>query len=151
MTLNQQEYDSIINDNTKVISEDIEWEGSPNSPAREFRVDIASDEDHPIFIKGWYNPRSGKLSFAIIHRTAGARIYGLDLGAEHYNPDGKPVGEKHKNYWVPGSRDKWAYVPADITATWDNPVEVWGQFCAEANLRHSGIIRRPDTQGGILL
>ncbi len=108
---------------------------------------MVSREEYPIFVKGWYNPRSGKLSFAIIHRTAGGRIYGLDLGAEHYNPDGRPVGEKHKNHWVPGYRDKWAYAPEDITETWDRPVEAWRQFCDEANLRHSGTMHHPDTRG----
>jgi hypothetical protein len=147
--MSQQEYDAIINDRTKVIEADIVWEGAGNSLTREFRMDIASDEGHPIFVKGWYNPRSGKLSFSIIHRTVGGRIYGLDLGAEHYNPDGKPVGEKHKNYWVSGYRDKWAYVPDDITGTWDRPIQVWEQFCAEVSLSHSGTIRHPDTQGGM--
>ena len=151
MTLNQQEYEAIINDNTKVIAENIEWEGPRNSPARKFMAKIDSDEGYPIFVKGWYNPRSGKLSFSIIHRTVGSRIYGLDFGAAHRNPDGKLVGEKHKNYWVPGSRDKWAYEPADITTTWDRPIDAWRQFCVEANLRHTGIIRQPDIQGEILL
>jgi hypothetical protein len=149
LALSQQEYDAIISDRTKVIEEDIVWEGPGNSPTREFRIDIDSSEGYPIFIKGWYNPRSGKLSFSIIHRTVGGRIYGLDLGAEHYNPDGKPVGEKHKNYWVSGYRDKWAYVPDDITGTWDRPIQVWEQFCAEVSLSHSGTIRHPDTQGGM--
>jgi hypothetical protein len=60
--MSQQEYDAIINDRTKVIEADIVWEGAGNSLTREFRMDIASDEGHPIFVKGWYNPRSGKLS-----------------------------------------------------------------------------------------
>jgi len=151
MELSKEEYDAIINDDTKVISENIEWQGHRNSPSRKFRVNVDSVEEHPIFVSGWYNLRSGKLSFAIVHRTVGQRIYGLDLGAEHYNPDDQPVGEKHKNYWVPGSRDKWAYVPADITAPWDRPVEVWRQFCAEANIKHTGTIQHPNIQREILL
>ncbi len=150
MPLSGEEYEAIINDNTKVVAGDIEWEGPSRSPTRQFRIDIDSDEGYPIFVKGWYNSRSGKLSFAIIHRIVG-RIYGLDLGAYHYNPDGKLVGEKHKNYWVPGCRDKWAYVPKDITETWDHPVAVWTQFCNEARLRHLGTIQEPVTQGGLLL
>ena len=145
MTLSQQDYDVIIADATKTITADITWEGGPNSPRREFRLDIESGEGYPIFVKGWYNSSSGKLSFSIIHRTAG-RIYGLDLGADHQNPDGKFVGEKHKNYWVPGYRDKWAYVPEDITETWDRPVSVWRQFCTEALLTHSGAMQVPVTQ-----
>ena len=66
MVISQQEFDAIINDDTKVIFENIVWEGSPNSPRREFRIDIESDEGYPVFVKGWYNSSSGKLSFSII-------------------------------------------------------------------------------------
>ena len=149
MTLSKQEYEAIISDNTKVIPGDIVWEGHPSSPAREFRIDIDSSEGYPIFVKGWYNSYAGKLSYAIIHWGIGRRIYGLDLGAEHRNPDGKLVGDTHKNYWVPGYRDKWAYVPEDITETWERPLAVWGQFCIEANLQHLGVIRDPETQGAL--
>lgn len=145
MTLLQSEYDDIINDRTKSISGDITWEGSPTGLARKFRADIESHGNYPIFVQGWCNFGSGKLSFAIIHRNVG-RIYGLDLGAEHINPDGEPMGEKHKNYWVPGSRDKWAYLPDDITATWDHPVEAWEQFCAEARITHAGTMSQPTFQ-----
>ena len=152
MTLSQDEYNAIIADDTKFISGNIEWDHRRNSPAREFRADIHSSEGYPIFLKGWYNPYSGKLSYAIVHRSYG-RIYGLDLGADHQNPDGRFVGEKHKNYWVPGSRDKWAYVPPDITETWDRPGEVWSQFCEEAKLTHAGMMFAPIVmeQGGLLL
>ena len=143
MSLSQQDYDAIIDDDTKVIAENIVWEGNPNSPTREFRVDVDSDRGYSIFVKGWYNSRSGKLSYAIIHRSVG-RIYGLDLGADHSNPNGDSVGDRHKNYWVPGSRDKWAYVPEDITETWDRPLEVWRQFCMEAKLTHSGTMYLPE-------
>lgn len=150
MALTKQESEAIISDESKLISEDIVWTGHPNSPSRTFRVDVKSTEGYPIFIDGWYNPLSGKLSYSIIHRSEG-RIYGLDLGAEHINPDGEPVGEKHKNYWNPPNRDKWAYAPEDITEPWDRPVAVWSQFCAEANLRHTGTIQEPSAQGSLPL
>ena len=147
MTSSNQEYETIISDRTKRIVGDITWDGKPNAPAREFRVDIDSQAGHPIFIKGWHNARSGKLSYALIHRTLG-RIHGLDLGADHCNPDGIFVGEKHKNYWVSGSRDKWAYAPDDITEPWDRPAAVWEQFCAEINLQHQGTLREPGAVQG---
>ena len=152
MTLSQQEYDDIIADRSKRIDDNIVWGDIQNSSAREFRIDIDSDQGHPIFLKGWYNPYSGKLSYAIIHRSVG-RIYGLDLGADHRNPDGQSVGEKHKNYWVSGFRDKWAYVPPDITETWDRPADVWSQFCHEARLTHFGTMIPPTViaQKGFLL
>ncbi len=150
MTLSKQEYDAIIADESKRIEGDVTWESSQNPRAREFRIDIESDEGYPLFLKGWYNPYSGKLSYAIIHRGVG-RIYGLDMGAEHINPDGSPVGEKHKNYWTPSRRDKWAYVPGDITEPWNRPVAVWVQFCTEARLEHRGIMRPPNVQGSMLI
>ena len=141
--MTQEEYDAILADATKEISADIVWSDDPDhSPAQEFRVEVASDAGYPVFIQGRYNPSVGKLSYALIFRGEG-RIYGLDLGAAHRNPDGVRVGDKHKNYWREGSGDKWAYVPEDITGSWDRPVEVWRQFCTEARLTHSGIMYQP--------
>jgi hypothetical protein len=66
----------------------------------------------------------------LILKTAG-RIYGLDLGKEHHNPQCQQVGDKHKHRWTEQFHDKEAYVPDDITATAENPVEVWTEFlCA---------------------
>lgn len=143
MTLSQSEYQTIIDDDAKSIPEDIVWQPADNPQAQTFRVDIEAEQS--LFVQGWYNPFSGKLSYAIIHRGVG-RIYGLDLGAEHRNPDGQFVGEKHKNHWQEGYRDKWAYAPQDITAPLNRAVEVWDQFCDEANLRHSGTMNSPSVQ-----
>ena len=143
MPLSQEEYTNILDDYTKSIVGDIAWEKDAYTPAHRFRADVQSD--YPLFLNGWYNPASHKLSYAIIHQGEG-RIYGLDLGADHRNPNGDRVGEKHKNYWVPGQRDKWAYPPQDITEPWDRPIEVWRQFCDEAKLRHLGIMRPPIIQ-----
>lgn len=93
MTLSNQEYAAIIGDDTKRIAGDIVWEDRPNAPTRQFRVEVDSEAGHPIFIKGWYNPHSGKLSYSLIHRIVG-RIHGLDLGADHCNPDGN-LSEKN--------------------------------------------------------
>ena len=150
MLLSADEYRAIIADDTKRIVGDVAWEGRPNAPTRWFRVEVDSESGHSLFIKGWYNAASNKLPYALIHRGAD-RIHGLDLGAEHINPDGKPMGEKHKNYWVPGSRDKWAYVPDDITEPWHRPVAVWAQFCAEIHLRHEGNRLEPRAVQGAAL
>ena len=149
MTLSQLEFDAIIATKTKRIEGNIFWGSDLNQLARKFRIDIDSDEGYPVFLQGRYNPYSGKLSYTFIYRGVG-RIYGLDLGAEHINPDGSAVGETHKNYWKPGSRDKWAYEPKDITHPWSCPVEVWKQFCAEANLEHRGVMYPPQVQGVLI-
>ena len=150
MPLSADEYRAIIADDTKRIVGDIAWEGRPAAAHRGFVVEVNSESGHSLSIKGWYNAGSNKLSYALIHRGAG-RIHGLDLGAEHTNPDGEPVGEKHKNYWRPPYRDKWAYVPDDITEPWHRPVAVWAQFCAEIHLRHEGNLSEPGAVQGAAL
>ena len=145
-TMTQEEFDAILADETKEILGNIVWnDDTDHSPAQEFRAEVNSDAGYPMFIQGRYNPLAGKLTFAVILRGEG-RIYGLDLGADHRNPDGAPIGDKHKNYWREGYRDKWAYVPPDITKPWNRPVEVWQQFCTEARLRHRGMMLKPATQ-----
>lgn len=106
--------DAIIATEAKRIEGDIFWGSDQNTLSMRFRTDISSDGGYPLFLQGWYNPYSGKLSYAMIYRGVG-RIYGLDLGAAHINPEGAAVGETHKNHWVPGHRDRWAYAPGEIT------------------------------------
>ena len=89
------------------------------------------------------------LSYAIIHRVVGL-ILGLDLGQAHINRDGRAVGEIHKNDWKSGFRDKWAHLPRDTTYPRNQPVNVWAQFCDEANLEHRGIMHPPFVQGVLI-
>ena len=134
------EFDIILNDKSKSIDGDIDWvEDEDHSPAREFRCEVLSDAKWPLFVKGWYNPLAGTLSFSIILKTVG-RIYALDMGKDHHNPQCHRVEEKHKHKWTDKYRDKEAYVPEDITESISNPAAVWRQFCAEANIRHDGKI-----------
>ncbi len=143
MILSQEEFEAIIGDLTKRIDGDIKWsEDEEHSPAIDFRVEILSEVGYPLFLKGRYNALSEKLSYHIIHKGVG-RIYGLDLGQDHKNPDGRFVGEKHKHRWKELERDKVAYVPADITASANQPVTVWQQFCLEAQIIHNGSLQTP--------
>jgi hypothetical protein len=143
MYLSQDEFEQIINDSTKRIEGDIKWlEDEDHSPAVEFRVEIQSDAGYPLFLKGRFNPLSEKLSYHIIHTGVG-RIYGLDLGQDHRNPDGNAVGEKHKHRWRELVRDKEAYVPSDITSPATSPELVWEQFCEEAKIIHEGKMLPP--------
>ncbi|HEY5779990.1 MAG TPA: hypothetical protein VIT00_14705 [Terrimicrobiaceae bacterium] len=120
---------------------DIIWaDDEDHSPAVEFRVDVDSVAGHPIFIKGSCNRLASTISYTLVHRGSG-RIYALDLGKDHNNPDCLFVGELHKHRWNEPIRDKEAYVPSDITAPVTDPVAVWHQFCAEAGIQHQGMMR----------
>lgn len=144
--ITQQEFEEILADTSKRVEGDVVWsEDADHSPAREFRVEVRSDAGWPLLVVGRYNPYAGKLSYVLLHRGAG-RIYGLDLGADHHNPSCQRVGEKHKHRWTEAFRDKEAYVPSDITAGWDEPVEVWSQFCREARITHQGRMHPPSLQ-----
>ena len=78
----------------------------------------------------------------LVLKTAG-RIYALDLGKDHHNPECDRVGEKHKHRWSERDGDKRAYVPDDIRAPVSDPVSVWTEFCAEAGIRHEGSMQPP--------
>ena len=138
------EFEDLLADGGKRIEGDIVWAPDSRHPgAMAFRAEVVSDAGYPLFVAGWHNPRMGKLSYALIHRQVG-RIYALDLGADHPNPDGQWVGDKHKHHWTPGFRDRFAYAPSDITEPWHRPAAVWRQFCAEARIEHRGMMTFPN-------
>ena len=142
--LNEQEFADILADASKRIDGDIAWTPDDrHAGAVTFRAVVQSDAGYPLFVAGRYNRRRGKLSYAIIHRDVG-RIYALDLGMDHPNPDGEWVGEKHKHHWTPQFRDRIAYVPADITEPASRPAAVWQQFCLEAGIAHHGVMAEPN-------
>lgn len=143
MSLSQTEFDALLSDPDKRIVGDIYWsENEAHSPSVEFKADIESDAGYPLIVVGGYNPLAEKVKFALIHRAAG-RIYALDLGSDHRNPDGNLVGEIHKHTWTDEHRDKKAYVPRDITARPTEPLKAWEEFCDEANIKHEGDIHSP--------
>ena len=149
MPLTNAEWSAILTDTSKRILGDIGWSDDEyHSSTQQFRAEIDSSADWPLFVKGSYNPLSMTLSYVIILKTVG-RIYALDLGKDHHNPQCNRVGEKHKHQWSEQYRDKEAYVPGDITAPISNPVEVWRQFCAEAYLEHDGTLAHPRGLGGL--
>ena len=139
----QTEFEALLSDTTKRILGDITWNNDEDhSPAVEFRVEVESDPGYPIFVKGSYNAVIGTLSYALIHRGSG-RVYALDLGKDHHNPDCNYVGEKHKHRWNEPVRDREAYVPNDITAPVTDAISVWRQFCVEASILHQGTMHTP--------
>ena len=95
--MNQGEYEALMSDTTKRIDRHIDWtEDENHSPAVSFLVEVLSDPAYPLYAKGYLNRAARKLTYVLIHRAEG-RIYGLDLGKDHKNPDGAFVGEKHKH------------------------------------------------------
>ncbi|HNR55962.1 MAG TPA: hypothetical protein PKJ19_12395 [Flavobacteriales bacterium] len=141
--MTQAEFEVLINDATKRIDGDITWrEDEDKSPAVEFMMEVSTANGDPLRVYGNYRGILGRLSYVLLHSNYG-RIYALDLGQDHRNPDGKLVGEKHKHRWTEQYLDKEAYVPEDITAPPTDPVTVWDQFCIEANITHNGRMLAP--------
>lgn len=146
--MTRDEFNAFIADSGKRIDGDIEFgPDEDHSPAIEFKVELQTPDGQPAFVRGSVNEVASTLSFSIIHRGHG-RVYGLDLGKEHRNPDGEMVGEKHKHTWRDAAVGaKYAYVPDDITAQLPNVAVVWQQFCEEAKIEHKGRIVLPDGFG----
>jgi hypothetical protein len=143
MDFTETELVAILEDTSKEIVGDICWlEDEDHSPSLEFRAEISSQAGYPLFVRGSFNSHAETLTFAIIH-ASNRRIYALDLGKDHHNPDCRNVGEKHKHRWTDRFRDKEAYAPPDITAPVLDPVEVWRQFCTEARITHRGVMHAP--------
>jgi hypothetical protein len=143
VALTQAEFEAILADESKIVRGNIAWqEDEDHSPSVEFRVEVTSEAGYPLFVRGSYNPLIPAVTFAVIHKGAG-RIYALDLGKDHHNPDCVNVGETHKQRWKESVRDKEAYLPGDITAPANDPVQVWKQFCLEAKIRHDGSLQAP--------
>jgi hypothetical protein len=152
MALTTIEFATILADTSKRIEGDITWsEDEDHSPALEFTGKVHSDSGWPLFVRGSINPVAGCLTFTLILKSEG-RIYALDMGKDHHNPQCTQVGEKHKHRWVETFRDKEAYAPDDITAFVSDPVSVWKQFCAEVGIIHDGKLAEPPTiQGELFL
>ena len=149
--ITQEEFEAILSDPTKRIEGNLTWgDDEDHSPARVFRVPLLCDEARPLDLVGNWNPKAGRLSYVLLHRGSG-RVYGLCLGRRHRNPTREQVGETHKHRWSVEHRDKQAYVPPDIAASWDQPVEAWEQFCVEAGITHVGTLDRPDWQEDLAL
>ena len=138
MPLTNAEWDFIMKDPSKRVDGDIEWVGDEHHfPARRFRARVETAAGRPLFVLGRYNPLARKLSYSLFLKTDG-RIYGLDMGHDHTDPQGNDLGDSHKHEWSECYRDREGYAPEDITAPVFDPVSVWRQFCAEANIRHNG-------------
>jgi len=143
MSLTSVEFEAILADEGKRIAGDIQWsEDEDHSPCIVFRVEVDNEAGWPLFIQASYNPLIPRTSYHLIHRQIG-RVYGLDHGQDHRNPDGNLIGEKHKHRWSDAHRDKQAYVPPDITAPPSDPVLVWSQFCLECRIEHEGTLAPP--------
>lgn len=150
MPLTQSEFEAMLNDATKRIEGDISWqEDQDHSPCLDFRAEVRSDNGWPLFVRGSFNPLIPALSYVLILKPVG-RVYGLDLGKDHHNPQCEQVGECHKHRWTEAFRDKEAYAPPDITATAHHPVKVWQQFCVEARIDHRGRMNPPPPKTGEL-
>lgn len=143
MTLTNMEFDTILADAGKRINGDIAWsEDEDHSPSIEFRADVESDSGWPLFVRGSINPLAGTATFVLLFKPVG-RIYGLDVGKGHHNPDCNTIPDTHKHHWNDHDRDKRAYSPPDITASAANPIELWAQFCREAKITHNGRLLAP--------
>jgi hypothetical protein len=70
----------------------------------EFKIEVETAGGWPLYMKGTFNPLVPAVSYAVISKNSG-RIYALDLGKAHKNPDGTRVGDTHKHRWTEEHKD----------------------------------------------
>lgn len=146
MPLTNAEFAAILED-AKRIEGDIGWSADEDrSPSLIFRAEIESAGGWPLFVQGRYNQLARTLTYALILKSEG-RIYALDMGRDHHNPQCNQTGKKHMHRWSERYKDKEAQIPDEVTASVDDPVAVWRQFCREAHIQHNGIMNLPRKLG----
>ncbi len=144
MIFTENEYEAIMSDQSKKIIENIIWNGQSQSSLRvTFRAQVLSHSEYPIVIDGRYNRLKKTLTYSIIHQQIPKRIFGLDMGQNHRNPDGQLVGINHIHYWTNNYEDRCAYSAEDyIHSSVNNPGDVWDEFCDMANINFEGVMRQ---------
>ncbi len=81
------DFEENISDKSKEIRKVIVWKADTDYPvAKEFRTKINLESGCSVVAHGPSNSLFGKLSYSKNHQGI-ARIYGLDLGADHRNPN----------------------------------------------------------------
>lgn len=140
----QRDLEGLLADRSKQVIGDLAWtDDRSHPPAQGFRADISSDHGWPIWVRGWWQPSSRKLSYTIVHIEAG-RIFSWDLGSvPHANPDGTQLEGAHMHLWTDEHSDHLAIVRPDIGLTWEHPLDIWQMFCIEANITHLGVLSPP--------
>lgn len=95
MPLTQAEFEALLADESKTITGDVEWKDDEDrSPAVEFGIEVESDAGYPLMVCGSYNALARAATFALVHRGVG-RIYALDIGKDHHNPECNHTGDTH--------------------------------------------------------
>lgn len=97
MPLTNIEWDFIMKDSLKRIDGNIEWvKDEYHASAQCFRAEVKSSTGYRLFVRGRYNRPAGSPSYSLILKPGG-RIYGLDMGKDHHNPQFNRVGDPHKH------------------------------------------------------
>lgn len=125
---------------------DLEWyEPTPGCAWVKFTAGVESDEGWPLKVAGSYSRENRKISFSLLHSALRGRLYGLDIGSAHAFPDQTKIEETHKHRWNEQDGFAHVFVPDDITAGLGEPLKAWGEFCAEAKIKHDGELQPPPT------
>lgn len=143
--MEKADFQAILRDTSKRVEGNLSWSRpQPGTPWVKFRANIASEAGYPLQVEGSHNPLAEKTTFTVLYAGKG-RIYALDLGGAHKQPDGEMLEGTHKHRLADDGQLE-AYVPLDITADPTDPVLAWDEFCAEFNLAHQGELLAPSVQ-----
>ena len=146
--------DSILADSTKRIEGDIFWR--PHQTRRrtqEFKVDVLSDSLHAMRVVGWCNPNSKKVNLTLFlkQELSLLRVFAFNTGLVEYRcADGRRISGSHAHRWST-ERQELLAEPRPHLPSWDQPGQLWLQFCGETKIHHQGVMHPPEWQGDLSL
>ncbi len=147
MELSQEEFESIIADDSKRIVGDIAWRKDPDHRgAFAFAVPVDNAAGRLLRATGWVHLPGRRLSYSLILQAT--RIAGLDYGKtlRHRNLDGTRIVGDHTQHWLAeANRAEARPLPVGMP-DWDDLVAAWRRFCAEVGIVHVGRMRPVDTE-----
>jgi hypothetical protein len=118
----------------------------PNRPYFKARADVDGVDGVELAVEFTWNPRCNKASacfFAKHVRPIWSRLYGIDTGEDHHNPDCAMTGDPHRhNMWSIKHGARFAAGAADLAGKSRDEV-------FEAFLHECGIQVQPPAQVGL--
>ena len=112
------------------------------------RGDVAGVEGFDLAVEVTWNPRSDKASACLFVKHVKplwSRIYGVDLGEDHHNPDCQLTGDPHRHdKWSVKYGVKFGSAAPDLVGR--SVPEMFGMFLEECGIEMPGTLVMPKVQ-----
>jgi len=113
------------------------------------RGEVANSVGFDLALEVTWSPKTGKASLCLFARRVKpgwSRLYGIDLGDDHHNPDCNNTGDPHRhNRWSVTYGDRFGSGAPDLKGK--SVPEAFDIFVSECNISVRGALTMPSVQG----